>query len=178
MLHTANYWNIWEKFIQSLVLEGPVGPLSSGCAPGCDWITLTRASSWFMKLSMSSSELCVQAKGKWVETGWRSAIQSLSGIHCRGDKGGKGEGGNCHSSPWKNWPLRVVPAALDRANHTTVSAPCSTVRSLSPIIWWNWGIDVETAEKWPKLVRGSATDRSVQQICCWQQTSTSSPPEC
>lgn len=90
MLHTANYWNIWEKFIQSLVLEGPVGPLSSGCAPGCDWITLARASSWFMKLSMSSSELCVQAKGKWVETGWRSAIQSLSGIHCRGDKGGKG----------------------------------------------------------------------------------------
>lgn len=47
--------------------------------------------------------------------------------------------------PWKNCPLRVLPAALDRANHTTVSAPWSTLRNLSPIIWWNWGIAVETA---------------------------------
>lgn len=48
-------------------------------------------------------------------------------------------------SPWKNCPLRVLAAARDKANHTTVSAPCSTLRSLSPIMWWNWGIDVETA---------------------------------
>lgn len=48
-------------------------------------------------------------------------------------------------SPWKNCPLRFLAAALDRANHTTVSAPWSTLRNLFPIIWWNWGIDVETA---------------------------------
>lgn len=78
-----------REFIQSLVLNVPDGPLSSGCAPDCDWIALARASSWFMKTSMSSLELCVQAKGRWAEVGWRSAIQSLSDcrVHCRGIRG-------------------------------------------------------------------------------------------
>lgn len=79
---------------------------------------------------------------------WRWWLNSLKKIEKWKEHLCKCSGRTCQTpccSPWKNWPLRVLAAALDRANHTAVSAPCSTPRSRSPIIWWNWGIDVETA---------------------------------
>lgn len=124
-------------------------------------MTLAKESSWVMKVCVSSAELWVQARGRWVGTGLRSATETV----CQGRWLERVGMIHIHQSqrwsikavfsgrtsqefycwPWKNCPLRVLAAALDKANHTTVSAPCSTVRSLSPIIWWNWGIDVETA---------------------------------
>jgi len=55
--------------------------------------------------------------------------------------------------PWKKLPLGVAGAALDRASHTTVSAPWATVRKRSPIIWRNRGIAAEMAGTGVKAVR-------------------------
>lgn len=142
-------------------------------------MTLAKVSSWVMKLCISSAGLWVQARGRWVGTGLRSATETI----CQGrwlERMGddsyspKSEmkeqscffsGRTCQEFycwPWKNCPLQVLAAALDKANHTTVSAPCSTLRSLSPIIWWNWGIDVETAGQMKKQ------QRQVQEKIRWQ----------
>lgn len=48
----------------------------SGSASGCDWITAARVSSWTMKAWMSSAELRVHARGRWVGTDLRSATQT------------------------------------------------------------------------------------------------------
>lgn len=148
-----------------------MGPLIS--ASGCDWMALVRVSSWVMKLWISSAELWVQARGRWAGTGLRSATQTVCQnkwcqMMLKNLRGWKEHLCMCSvrtcqtlcCSPWKNWPLRVLAAALDKANHTTVSAPCSTLRSRSPIIWWNWGIDVETAGNRKKISQG--------QWCVWE----------
>lgn len=56
---------------------GVAGSLwASASGSGCDRTTAARASSWAMKARMSSAELWVQARGRWVGTGPRSATQN------------------------------------------------------------------------------------------------------
>merc|ERR1719195_461355 len=72
----------------------------------------------FMNLSLSCCELLVQARGRCAAAVSRSC---------------------------QNLPLGALAAAAEMASQTTVSAPCSTLRSLSFILAWKSGMALLTA---------------------------------